>query len=58
MINVFVPLEQPIPIRQYTHADRWLAVPVHRLRDQARDVEQGALDGVGDWTQTQKERER
>src|SRR6202041_2652351 len=28
------------------------------LRDQARDIQQGALNSVGDWTQTQEERKR
>ncbi len=53
-----VHLEQPILIRQYTCAVRSLALRGHTLRDETPDIQQGALHGVGDRTQTEEERER
>ena len=54
-----MPLEQPIPIRQYMLAGRWLSRSgFHRLRDQVRDVEEGAFHRVRDRARTQEDRER
>ncbi len=53
-----VPLEQPILIRQYTCAVRWLTLRRQRLRDQAGSTDLGVIPGIGDRAQSQDLREQ